>query len=169
MIESSPEHAFLDKPAGVFVRRADLMSADDQLLLRAASRVVMDADEGRLRNQLVLQHVPTVLESTRTETSEPQAAIASPPQAASLSSADDLEFFNGSGGFAADGREYIVRTADLDAAGPVDQCGGERDVRICLHRIGRRLHLVGEQPRQPADAVAKRSGWRSTGRSGVHP
>jgi cellobiose phosphorylase len=112
MIENSPEHAVMDKPGGAFARRADLMSADDQVLLRAAARVVMDAGEGRLRNQLVRPHAPFVPGPSRTEISDLQTPVATTPQAASLPSGGDLEFFNGSGGFAADGREYIVRTGD---------------------------------------------------------
>ena len=111
MIESSPERALKDKPGGVFARRADLISKDDQVLLRASARVVMDADEGRLRNQLARPHVPFVPEPTRTEISEPQDAAAA-PRPASPVPGGDLELFNGSGGFAADGREYIVRTGD---------------------------------------------------------
>ena len=60
LIESGPEQAWIDKPGGVFLRRADLMSPDDQLLLRAAARVVMDAADGGLRNQLSRPHVPFV-------------------------------------------------------------------------------------------------------------
>jgi cyclic beta-1,2-glucan synthetase len=108
MVESSPENAFVDKPGGVFIRRADLMSADDQILLRAAARVAMDADEGPLRNQLVRPRVPFVLGASRSETSEPRSPIGAAAQSATLPFGDP-EFFNGSGGFGADGREYIVR------------------------------------------------------------
>ena len=45
---------------------------------------------------------------------------------------------------------------------------GERcrapDVRVCRIRPRHRLHLVGEQPRQPAHALAQRSRDRSSGR-----
>jgi cyclic beta-1,2-glucan synthetase len=107
MIESSPEQALKDKPGGVFPRRADLMSPDDQILLRASARVVMNAAEGRLRNQLARPHVPYVAEPTRTGVSDrPETGAVPPPAEAD----GDLECFNGSGGFAADGREYVVRT-----------------------------------------------------------
>ncbi|HET7696560.1 MAG TPA: glucoamylase family protein [Vicinamibacterales bacterium] len=109
-IESSPEHGLKDTPGGVFLRRADLMSKDDQLLLRAAARVAMDAAEGRLRNQLARPHVPFVPEPTRTDVSDRQRAVAAAAGAAAPAAAGDLEFFNGSGGFASDGREYVVRT-----------------------------------------------------------
>jgi cyclic beta-1,2-glucan synthetase len=119
MIESSPERPLMDKPGGVFARRADLMSKDDQLLLRAAARVVMDAGEGRLRNQLARPHAPFVPEPTRSETSvtrdaedgrqgHPRTEVPERPLAAV---GRDLEFFNGSGGFKEDGREYVINTA----------------------------------------------------------
>jgi len=41
---SSPESHLLDRPGGVFVRRADIMSADDLLLLRATARVHVQCD-----------------------------------------------------------------------------------------------------------------------------
>ena len=108
------------------------------MLLRASARAVMDAGEGRLRNQLARPHVPFVPEPTRTEISDrPSAVVAAPPGAAPASGGD-LEFFNGFGGFAADGREYIVRDRAIDAAGPVDQRRRARDVRVCLHRVRRR-------------------------------
>ena len=53
MVESGPEQAWMDRPGGVFMRRADLMPAEDQLLLRAAARAVMDGAEGGLNQQLV--------------------------------------------------------------------------------------------------------------------
>ena len=110
MVESSPQQALKDKPGGVFARRADLMSTDDRMLLRASARVVVDAAEGRLRNQLARPHVPFVPEPTRTEISDRPEAVAPPPPPAAPATGSELEFFNGSGGFAADGREYVVRT-----------------------------------------------------------
>ncbi len=117
LIEGSPEHGMLDKPGGVFPRRADLMSIEDQLLLRAAARVVMDAADGRLRNQLARPHVPFVPGPTRTDTSDPDTPVAAAPPSP-LSATADLEFFNGVGGFAEDGREYVVRTGGTNGRTP---------------------------------------------------
>ena len=117
MIESSPEQAMLDKSGGVFPRRADLMSADDQLLLRAAARVVMDAGDGRLRNQLARPHAPFVPGPTRTAISDPEAPVASGAPSAPKTVSRPLEFFNGAGGFADGGREYVV-TVEGDMVPP---------------------------------------------------
>ena len=118
MIESSPEQALLDTSGGVFPRRADLMSKEDQLLLRAAARVVMDAADGRLRNQLARPHAPFVPGPTRTGISDPDAPVAPGDAAAPAAPDRELEFFNGLGGFADGGREYLVRTGGTDGAVP---------------------------------------------------
>ena len=109
MIESSPEQGVRDKPGGVFLRRADLISADDQVLLRASARVVMDAADGGLRNQLARPRVPFVPGPSRTRVEDPEV-LQTTKSVAPAGTGADLEFFNGSGGFAADGREYVVRT-----------------------------------------------------------
>ena len=107
MIEAGPEQGWVDKPGGVFLRRADIMPADDQLLLRAAARSVMDAADGDLRNQLTRAHAPFVPGETRSQISESPRAV--PPVPVSLPAADArLELFNGVGGFLDDGREYAV-------------------------------------------------------------
>ena len=77
---------------------------------------------------------------------------------------------NGLGGFADDGREYVDRARRRrgDAAAV-----GERHRQPALrhdgHRVGLGAHLVGEQPREPADAVRQRSGDRPDGRGALHP
>jgi cyclic beta-1,2-glucan synthetase len=108
MIEAGPAQGWIDKPGGVFLRRADLMTPADLVLLRAAARGVMDAAHGDLRNQLTLAHAPFVPGPTRTAISERPAATASSarlPEAPNL----PLERFNGFGGFVDEGREYLVR------------------------------------------------------------
>jgi cyclic beta-1,2-glucan synthetase len=86
----------------VYLLRADLLAPSDEILLRAAARVVILAHSGTLSEQAVRLErprpgpVPPRLRSPR-ETAEP----VSPP-------ALDLEFFNGLGGFAAGGREYVT-------------------------------------------------------------
>ncbi len=109
LVEGGPEHAQVDKPGGVFARRADLMPAADQLLLRASARVVMDARDGGLRNQLSRPHAPFETAATRSAISDPDAPVVSAPPS-SRSGPEDLELFNGCGGFTAGGREYVVRT-----------------------------------------------------------
>jgi cyclic beta-1,2-glucan synthetase len=86
----------------VFLLRADLVSPRDQILLRAASRVVILAQRGTLSEQMVRLEgarpgpVPPRLRAPRE-----RAEAVSPP-------ALDPEFFNGLGGFTPDGREYVM-------------------------------------------------------------
>ena len=106
LIEGGPEQGWLDKSGGVFPKRADVMSIDDQMLLRASARVVMDAAAGNLRNQLARPTAHVVPEPTRTAISDPDAPVSVAP--ASPLALPELELFNGVGGFADDGREYVV-------------------------------------------------------------
>ena len=58
MVEGSPEQSWVDRPGGVFLRRADLMPPEDRTLLEAAARVVMDGADGNLREQLKRPQIP---------------------------------------------------------------------------------------------------------------
>ena len=116
LIEGGPEQGWVDKSGGVFLRRVDVMSADDQLLLRAVARVVMDAADGGLRNQLARPHAPFVASPTRSDISDPAAPVRSAPASRVPSPPLDLELFNGFGGFADSGREYAVRTTPVPPA-----------------------------------------------------
>ncbi len=109
LIESGPEQGWVDKSGGVFARRADLMSPDDQLLLRASARVVMDAAHGGLHNQLTRPQVPFVPGPSRSGISDPDAPVSVAAASALPGAEPELEIFNGQGGFTGEGREYLVR------------------------------------------------------------
>ena len=118
MVESGPELPWMDKPGGVFLRRADLMPREDQLLLRAVARAVMDAADGSLASQLAKPQVPFVPGATRTALSDPATYVVSAPASAVAPEANGLEMFNGLGGFAAEGHEYVVVTGDAQPGLP---------------------------------------------------
>ncbi|HEY0205912.1 MAG TPA: glucoamylase family protein, partial [Acetobacteraceae bacterium] len=82
----------------VFLLRADLIPAAMVALLASVARVVLVAERGGLSDQLRVRAaaVPPV---PRAQARNPGKAIPPVPQ---------LEFFNGYGGFADDGREYVV-------------------------------------------------------------
>jgi cyclic beta-1,2-glucan synthetase len=105
MVEGGPEQAWIDRPGGVFLRRTDLMPPEDQLLLRAAARAVMDGEEGPLSQQLVRPNVPfePLPDQTFARSEPDDRRGASPPRL------PELESFNGLGGFAEGGREYVIR------------------------------------------------------------
>ncbi|MGH9307732.1 MAG: GH36-type glycosyl hydrolase domain-containing protein, partial [Vicinamibacterales bacterium] len=117
MLEGSPERGWADRPGGVFLRRADLMPLEDQTLLRAAARAVMDGAEGGLHQQLVrpqIQFEPLPADipaAPATAAASAAAASASPPES-------ELAFFNGLGGFADGGREYVIHVDPSSRAIP---------------------------------------------------
>ena len=75
----------------------------------------------------------------------------------------DLEFFNGLGGFAADGREYVIVLGPGQST-PAPWINVDRQCRVRLP--GRRPRAAAtpgrsQQPREPAHALVERSGQRS--------
>jgi cyclic beta-1,2-glucan synthetase len=94
--EGHPEHG------KVLLLRTDLVPPQDQLLLRAAARVVILANRGTLSEQVVRLSRLRPGPVPRQRRAPPEVAeTVSPPEL-------DLEFFNGLGGFTPDGREYIT-------------------------------------------------------------
>ena len=91
-------------PAGrIFVLRADLLGPDERTLLQTVARVVLISNEGGLAEQILrLQRLNAAV--------EPRARRAVVPHSADAPAArmPPLEFFNGLGGFADDGREYVI-------------------------------------------------------------
>ncbi len=102
LIEASSEAAVMDKPGGVFLRRAEQIAEEDRLLLQAVARVVLVDDAGTLPQQAErrarAQAPMAVLKSVRRRE---ETSVAKAPKY-------DLAFFNGLGGFTHDGREYIM-------------------------------------------------------------
>jgi cyclic beta-1,2-glucan synthetase len=100
--QSRPQ-AGVQGPAGrIYVLRNDLMSAETRGLLASVARVVLVGQRGRLSDQL--DRVPSPRAPGRTigrrSFAHPQPAVPLPTP--------ELEFFNGLGGFAADGQEYVT-------------------------------------------------------------
>ncbi len=87
---------------GVYILRGDQLSAEDRTLLQTAARAVLLSRRGSLADQVI-----------RLERPERIAPPAAPPGSRQTKSEvaaprPELEFFNGLGGFADGGREYVV-------------------------------------------------------------
>ncbi len=96
----------LHTPGGkVHTLRSDLIGPDAAAMLHATASVVLTASRGGIARHLALLPDP---DRVRHRAPVPAAA---PTTAASFDT-DTLEFFNGTGGFAADGREYVIVLRD---------------------------------------------------------
>ncbi len=86
----------------VFLLRGDLIAPEALALLLSVARVVLVSARGRLADQL------DRLDERRGTPVVPPARPASPPVQERGWPIPELEFFNGWGGFAEDGREYVT-------------------------------------------------------------
>ena len=102
LINSGPEDQIVDKPGGVFVRRAEELSEEDRVLFQTVARIVLtDITETwveQVERRVLRERVSDQLEPVFPPTDEPVAPLL----------ARERIFFNGLGGFTADGREYVI-------------------------------------------------------------
>ena len=104
---STLEFDVIDRPGGVFVRKADQLPPDDLALLMAWSRVILTPERGSLEDQVGLTGRAAALPPAFQPTEKRR-----PPRSALLPAPEGLRFFNGTGGFSADGREYVITRPD---------------------------------------------------------
>jgi cyclic beta-1,2-glucan synthetase len=100
--QSRPVPGAERQPGRAFVIRADLVDARTRSLLISTARVVIAAQHGSLTDQLdrSIESSPPIRPFAKSVVPRPsRAAPFKMPQ---------LEFFNGLGGFAADGKEYVT-------------------------------------------------------------
>ena len=105
----------IDKPGGIFTRLADKVAQADQVLLQTVARAVLSGTAGPLARQL--DRLDSVAMSTPLADPPPYAAQGAhqgthaPAPRAAETAPRDLLFDNGTGGFSADGREYVITSA----------------------------------------------------------
>ncbi len=109
MSQSRPQMGMEAAKGSVYVLRADLISVATRALLSAVARLVFLSQRGSLLAQFERRvELPlTVALAPRRRT----LAVAPPVPPPTAAPPADLEFFNGLGGFAADGREYKITLA----------------------------------------------------------
>ena len=93
-----------DRPGGIFIKSADQISNEDRILLQTVARVIISDKAGNLQEQVnrrIRSKTPGPL---------PFPFRASMPSVTSMAPGNDLQFYNGLGGFSADGKEYLIIT-----------------------------------------------------------
>ena len=102
LINAGPEAQMIDKPGGVFVRRAEELTEDERVLLQTVSRIVFSDTAETLIEQVDRRVSPErasdLLEPSQQAGAEPMYPLA--PR--------ERIFSNGLGGFTPDGHEYVV-------------------------------------------------------------
>jgi len=102
LINAGPEAHILDKPGGVFVRRADELSEDERVLFQTVARIVF-SDSAETLIEQVERRVSAERASDRLEPVQSEAV-----ETVYALVARDRIFSNGLGGFTPDGNEYVV-------------------------------------------------------------
>jgi cyclic beta-1,2-glucan synthetase len=102
LVAASNATQLLDKPGGIFLRQIEQLSPEDKILLETVARIVLDDEKGSLAEQTQQrarpEPLPPMLRIRVRNTFETPAELP----------ARDLLFFNGTGGFTRDGREYVI-------------------------------------------------------------
>jgi cyclic beta-1,2-glucan synthetase len=96
---------FTDKPGGIFLRPGDQVSQEDRTLIETVARVIISDQRGSLADQLGLRS------SSKTIIPKLTPAQTFAKQDTAIAQPEGLLFFNGTGGFTPDGKEYVITTA----------------------------------------------------------
>jgi cellobiose phosphorylase len=116
LIAAGVEAHVMDKPGGIFVRRAEQISEEDRVLVQSVARAIISDRRGSLDDQINRRGLMEVraphlklphFKPTRAQRAElPRVAPRFPSDPRR-----DLLFYNGLGGFTPDGCEYVMTTA----------------------------------------------------------
>ncbi len=104
LIAAGPSAGLLDKPGGIFVRRADVITEADRILLQTVARAVIPDNGGTLSQFVERRGRPELLVPRFAPIRQHRTEIL----ATTVTARGDLLFANGLGGFTRDGREYVM-------------------------------------------------------------
>jgi len=104
LIAAGIEAHVVDRPGGIFVRHAEQIAGEDRILLQAVARAVISDRHGSLLEQVMRKPVA----ERRVASFVPTRAAESAWPRAWRAATSGLSFYNGFGGFAPDGREYVI-------------------------------------------------------------
>lgn len=95
-----------NKPGNIYVKSSDQISSEDRVLFESVARVILNDIGGTLSEQITRHHpekiIPPLLELNPIIPFDEDSQLALP---------QDLLFFNGTGGFTRDGKEYKISTS----------------------------------------------------------
>ena len=96
-----------DQPGGIFIRSADQISNEDRILFHTVAHVVISDSLGSLEEQInrtnkLKSAIPLFTPTKFYPSLDTSLPVTSLP--------NELQFFNGIGGFSKDGKEYIIIT-----------------------------------------------------------
>lgn len=103
LINARPETHIIDRPGGVFLRRAEELSEQDRVLFHTVACIVLTDTTGETLLEQLERRAPTERMPERLESSMPTAVEPTPP----LQKHERI-FHNGFGGFSPSGHEYII-------------------------------------------------------------
>ncbi|SFN66288.1 GH36-type glycosyl hydrolase domain-containing protein [Nitrosospira briensis] len=111
LIAGSAEAHVLDRPGGIFIRRAEQIAPEDRILMQTVARVIILDSNGNLVEQLA-RRLPVELPRpqamlTPIRALEPYEPVTLPRR--------ELLFDNVLGGFTPDAREYVITTGQNQA------------------------------------------------------
>jgi cyclic beta-1,2-glucan synthetase len=115
LIAAGIEAHVVDRPGGIFVRHAEQIAGEDRILLQSVARVIINDQHGSLEQQVTRKpvaerRVAPFVPTRAVEAARPSRGSAVEPSQAGARQASprNLIFDNSFGGFAPDGREYVI-------------------------------------------------------------
>ncbi len=118
LLDSGPWSAWKHRPGGAYLLRGDRMGGAERTLLEAVARAVLSGDRGDLRAQLDRPHPVRAIAAPDVLAAAPSDAGLAPTPPGTRLSVPALTLANGLGGFADEGREYVI-TPDGDENTPL--------------------------------------------------
>ncbi len=113
LIAAGVEAHVMDRPGGIFVRRAEQISEEDRILLQSVARAIITDRRGSLMEQ-VTRRGPAEVRLPRLVPTRSHGSESPPTEPPSR----ELILANGLGGFTPDASEYVI-TLQADQATPV--------------------------------------------------
>jgi cyclic beta-1,2-glucan synthetase len=108
LIASGIDAQAIDRPGGIFVRLLDQISPEDRILMQSVARAILSDSRGTLADQVkrATPMAPKLALLTAEARGEPYLLRPGRPVIER-----ELILHNGTGGFSADGREYVIRSS----------------------------------------------------------